>query len=295
MSRNTSPHNPQVASVAAIAHALGDAQQEGQGWRCRCPVCGKHNLTMINRQRQLLVKCWSGCNAYQELKRRGFVGKIVRETSEEAAARHAVEAFERQRRIANARYLWSESYPSSGTLAETYWRARGLSPPLPPAIRLHGLMKHRESDSRWPAMIAAVEHATLGHTAVHLTYLNPLDATSRVTIEPRKRAIGPVKGAAVRLAAAGPVLAIAEGIETAASVQQIYQVPVWAALSASGIENVVIPPVVRELIIAVDNDPRGLKAAHCAARHWYALGKTVRLIYPPTAKRDFNDVLMGIL
>jgi hypothetical protein len=285
-------------NAAAVAAALGEARQEGNGWRCQCPICGKKNLILTYRQRRLLVKCWSGCNAYVELKKRGFIGKIERETPDETATRRVIAAAERERRIANAQYLWNESYSPAndpaGILTETYWCSRGLALPLPSSIRQHGLMKHRESDSRWPAMIAAVEHVDVGQTAVHLTYLNPLDPTSRVTIEPRKRALGPVKGAAVRLAAAGPVLAIAEGIETAASVQQLYQIPVWAALSASGIENVIIPPVVRELIIAADNDPRGLKAAHAAARRWYAFGKTVRLIYPPAAKRDFNDVLRGV-
>jgi putative DNA primase/helicase len=281
-------------TLADIAAALGEARQEGNSWRCRCPVCGKNNLTLSNRQRRLLVKCWTGCNAYGELNKRGFIGKVARETPEEAAARCAFEIAERKRRIAIARYLWSDSHPATDSLVEVYLWSRLLIDPIPPVIRMLGLQHHKESGSQYPAMIARVDHAQTGFSAVLLTYINPLDPSVRVTVDPRKRAIGSVKGAAVRLAEAGPTLAIAEGIETAASVQRLYQIPVWAALSASGIESVVVPPMVQELIIAADNDPRGLEAAHRAAWRWHACGKTVRLIHPPTAKRDFNDVLRGI-
>ena len=66
--------------------------------------------------------------------------------------------------------------------------------------------------------------------------------------------LGPVGGGAVRLAPHGHTLVIAEGIETAMTLLQESEYPVWAALSKGGIENLILPGDVTEVIIAADHD-----------------------------------------
>jgi phage/plasmid primase-like uncharacterized protein len=102
--------------------------------------------------------------------------------------------------------------------------------------------------------------------------------------------IGRCKGAAVRLAPAGPILALAEGIETALSYMQVRGLPTWAALSAGGFRSLILPEEVREIIIAADSDPVGLIAARAAARLWLAEGRQVSIARPPLGV-DFNDLV----
>ena len=82
--------------------------------------------------------------------------------------------------------------------------------------RFMGRQWHRESGGYWPAMICRVDHVGDGHVAVHQTYLNPLDPAVKVALDPRKRCVGPIKGAAVQLAPAAATMAIAEGVENRA-------------------------------------------------------------------------------
>ena len=97
---------------------------------------------------------------------------------------------------------------------------------------------------------------------------------------------------AVRLAKAGPKLAVGEGIENCLSVLQETNIPVWAALSTSGVKALILPPCVREVILCPDADEPGEDAAQDAARRFLAEGRKVR-IARPLQGMDFNDVLLA--
>src|SRR5207248_2129358 len=112
--------------------------------------------------------------------------------------RRKAEARERQRRIANALDLWGECHSTPGTLVERYLRSRGLVGPIPNSLRMHGMLRHRESGGSRPAMVGLVEHVADGPVGAHLTYL-AVDGSMQPTVEPRKRFLGPVGGGAVRL------------------------------------------------------------------------------------------------
>ena len=104
--------------------------------------------------------------------------------------------------------------------------------------------------------------------------------------------LGPTTGGAVRLAPAGPRLAIAEGVETALSVLQACpDLPVWAVLGTSGFKSVILPGDIREVVIAADADDAGTSAAHEATERFLAEGLSVRIARPPNGFADFNDVL----
>ncbi len=145
-------------------------------------------------------------------------------------------------------------------------------------------------------MVALVEHVEHGPVAIHRTYL-AIDGSGKASFRSPRLSLGPVGGASVRLARAGEELVVAEGVETAASVMAATGVSAWAALSASGIERLVLPPLpLAECVtIAADHDESGVgkRAAQSAAYRWIAEGRRVRIPMPPKPGTDFNDVLLG--
>jgi hypothetical protein len=88
-------------------------------------------------------------------------------------------------------------------------------------------------------------------------------------------------------------LAVAEGIETALSVQQITNLPTVAALSAAGMRSVRWPPRVRRLWIAADNDEAGRAAAKVLLERALRAGMQAHIKLPARGQNDFNDLLMG--
>lgn len=271
-----------------IAAALGSARREGAFVRCRCPVHGGASLALADGpQGRLFIRCWYGCRrnaVVAALIGRGLItrgmAKVVPETEDQKEARLAAEARGRAYRIACARDLWAQSRPATGSIAETYLWSRLLTMPAPAVIRVVGRQRHRETGGEWPAMICRVDHVEHGHVACHLTYLNGLDPAVPPHIDPRKRCIGPIKGAAVQLAPAASRLAVAEGVETALSVMLAWEIPAWAALSANGIAELILPEIVTDVVIAADPDPAGLIGARRAGRRWLAEGRTVVIATP---------------
>ncbi len=88
-------------------------------------------------------------------------------------------------------------------------------------------------------------------------------------------------------------LVVGEGIETSASAGRLIGAPVWAALSAGNLaRGLVLPPEVRRVVIALDPDTPGERAARDAAARWAAEGRTVQLARP-AGPRDFNDLLQA--
>ena len=191
--------------------------------------------------------------------------------------------------------LWHDAGAACGTVVERYLQGRGISIAVPTTIRFARNLAHRPTHSRWPAMLAMVERQSPSGrvpVALHRTFLLP-DASSKAPVEPAKMALGPVGGGAVRLAEPGEILVVAEGLETALSVFQETGLPTWAALSAGGIERLILPemPLASEVVIAADNDGAGLAAARRAADLWVPLGRRVRIAVPPQPGFDFNDLL----
>jgi putative DNA primase/helicase len=287
----------------SIANALGSAYRSGEWWRCHCPVHASRGstLTLRDGERGLIVYCHAGCSRVDilaELRRRGLLdghaGVSAPLDPAEMDRRRNAEVRERRRRTAIALDVWGECHPAPGTIVERYWRSRGLVEPIPPSLRMHGMLHHRDSGGSRPAMVGLVEHVEHGPVGVHITYL-AVDGSMKASLEPGKRSLGPVGGGAVRLAPAGETLLVAEGIETAASGMQSTAIPTWAALSKSGLKALVLPPIVRNVIILADNDLSGAgqEAALTTGYRWLAEGRQVLIAIPPEPRTDFNDVLRG--
>lgn len=97
-----------------------------------------------------------------------------------------------------------------------------------------------------------------------------------------------LRGGAIRLFPAGPVLAVTEGIETALAVHHITGEPVWAAVSAALLEGFALPPEVRRLDTWADLDRSGAgqSAALALKQRLQASGLRAVVIAPFAPLRD---------
>jgi len=297
-------------TAADIARALGGAYRSGAWWRCRCPVHRSDSPTLALRDgdRELVVHCHAGCRGadiFAELRRRELIGdheagsRPIHNPKADADRRRA-EAADRQRGITEALDAWGESYPADATpQVRQYLASRGITRRIPSTIRLLGMSGwygRHPSGERRPQMIGLVEHVEHGPVGVSRTFL-AVDGSQKATLDPVRLFRGPVGGGAVRLGTVRPDrwLVIAEGIETCLAAMQATGLPGWAALSAGGIERLVLPPEARMIVVAADHDPngRGERAARIAAERWLAEDRRVRVAMPSEPGTDWADVLVG--
>lgn len=286
-------------NAATLATALG-GRKTGAGWAARCPAHDDRepSLSISDANGKVLVRCHAGCDQRQviaTLRARGlWTEKVTRRFSNCPAGIHPErrpgrdEAKHSQAALA----IWQSATPASGTLVETYLASRGIHLPLPPTLRFKRL--RHPSGGIWPTMVALVTRGDDDTPlAIHRTFLCP-DGGAKAPVDPQKMMLGPCRGGAVRLATAGNVLMVGEGIETCLAALQATGKPAWAALSTSGLRSLGLPGTVREVIVLADGDDPGEAAARDCALRWTREGRHVRIARPPQGL-DFNDLLMGRL
>jgi hypothetical protein len=284
-----------------IARAIG-LRRAGRQYTGKCPSCGyASGFTVTERDGAILLYCHAGACSQPELwSALGRAGLATREshrktgerkrpqTRPEGRAKSSPASLAPSKGEAAALAIWRRSKPAEGTTAEAYLReARGCTGPIPSVLRFAG-GRHPSDPTRWyPMMVAAVIRD--GHmVAVHRTFLRA-DGRSKSNLDPVKMTLGSSKGAAVPLAPVSRILAVAEGIENGLSYQEATGIPTWAALSAGGIRNLILPDIVEEVIVAADPDPVGLISARAAAGRWLAQGRRVSIARPQLGF-DFNDL-----
>jgi hypothetical protein len=250
----------------------------------------------------ILVHCYAGCEhraILLELRRRNLLNVRSSDNRQdfERSVRIGRAADEsRSRREDAARRIWQDSRPAPCTLVETYLRRRGITLPIPPSIRFHDHLAHLEPGTAGPAMVACVQIAPDREiTGVHRTYL-AAGGSGKAFGADSKLSLGTLSGGGVRLAAAAEEMAIGEGIETCLSYQQISDVPTWAALSTSGMRNIILPalPLASTVYLLMDIDANGAgeAAVNNAATRLHQQGRAVKIVRP-TIGKDFNDAIRG--
>jgi len=281
-----------------VARALG-GRPSPTGFVCPCPLPGhgrcrgdrRPSLSVTDGEGdRLLVHCFGGCDPLDvlaELRRRGLVEDPKRQPWPPRPSRRRAPVIVAEPHP-EAVALW-RSAVSRGEHVERYLRGRRIGLPIPPTIRQGaGLLYGRIP---MPTMLAAVQGPDRRVVAVQETRLTWQGR--KAPIDKPRWTTGKLYDGAVRLAAAGEVLGLAEGVETALSAMQLAGVPVWASLGSERLSLVRIPDSVSELHVFGDNDDPGRKAADQTAKRWTKRGITVRLRFPPDGFGDWNDYLQA--
>lgn len=193
-----------------------------------------------------------------------------------------------------ARRLLAAARPIGGTPAETYLRRRGLDHLRAGCwLRYHPRCFHRIDGRRGagPALLAAATDLVGTVQGLQRLWLTQ-DGAKAPFADPR-RSMGRLRSHAVRVGAATDVMLAGEGIETVLSVRQVLPLrPVAAALSAANLAAVELPPTLRRLYVAADNDAAGHRGAgRLSAR---ARAQSVDVVQLRPRHGDFNDDLMAL-
>src|SRR5215831_14485901 len=93
--------------IRAIANYCGRADQNGNDWKCKCPICGRHSLSLTQGFKvPVLIRCWhcesNGINdGYSEQRARFIEAGLLPDTrSLEKFTQKEYEEYQAERREA---------------------------------------------------------------------------------------------------------------------------------------------------------------------------------------------------
>ncbi len=283
-----------------ILSQFGMSQKELSGKHGPCPICqaGRDRFRFDDKQGRgtwfcnscgagsgidlvMKLRGWDFKKAVQEV--RPLVGMATAEQPKAGLSDHAKRKLRQE--------LWQASRPvSKGDMADRYLAGRGVDQAVYPASLRFTECCRYSSDQSFPAMVAAVQDDLGQGVSLHRTFLK--DADKAPVDSPRMLMPGSIpNGSAVRLSVAGPVLGIAEGIETALAASDLFGVPVWAALNAGLLSEWEPPQGVEEVVIFGDNDSSytGQAAAYQLARRMARKKIEAHVKIPTVVDSDWSD------
>jgi putative DNA primase/helicase len=270
-----------------------------------CPMCGgtdRWRFTDIDGKGTWWCNSCHGGNGvalvmkftglpFHEAARR--IERVIGEVPAEPA--RAGRTDEQKRASLNA--LWrSGGLVDADDPVDRWLQRRGVAmQDYPKCLRVGMRIRHSGPPVTWhPAMLAMVTDPIGKPATIHKTYITADGAKAPVE-KTRMFCAGSVPaGGAVRLAIPGPVMGIAEGIETALAAMKMFNVPTWAALNAGGVERFDPPVEAQRVIIFADNDQNGTgqRAAYAlAARLSGRVQLEIKI--PEKSDTDWNDVLLA--
>jgi putative DNA primase/helicase len=221
-------------TLADVLGHLEGVRPSAGGYVVRCPAHADRKASLSIREAEdgrVLFYCFAGCNYRAILDALG--GRPRPRAIGLPASGTGSPALDAAKRTEIARRIWRDAKPAAGTTVERYLTLRGITLTPPPSIRF-AIGRHAPSQTGpWVIMVAAVQNLAGEIVAIQRTFLT-CDGR-KAPVEPAKMALGPIACGAVRFAKAAETLALAEGIETALSVQQATGIPAWAALGTSNL------------------------------------------------------------
>lgn len=213
--------------------------------------------------------------------------------------------------------VWSKAVPldhPSAAIAVRYLASRGLTPlPEMPDVRFHPALEYwtRPADSKkhqlvgkFPAIVYVIRTQDGLAGTLQRLWLAP-DGSGKAKLDPPKKMMARrsdrelTGGACHLIRSVRHVLNVAEGLETALSVQLLTGLPTWCCASSTLMEGLVPPASVKFVAIWADYDAAGFKSAERLAERLRERGLRVVVIAPRypmghRSKYDWNDALQDI-
>jgi len=289
-----------------ILPALGLDRRFLTGKNGPCPLCpgGKDRWRFLDtegRGQWICTRCGSGNGIDLVVKFTGLPFKQAAERIEAVLGEAPPRPVRPERSESQVRsglnLIWQNASPvRHGDVVDLWLGSRGIVLSSTPAsLRTARRLRYYDGAnvSYYPAMIAKVMTSDDKPATIHRTYLTT-DGKKAAVASPRKLYSAMPKGSAVRLAAPGPTLGIAEGVETALACQILFNVPTWAAICANGLSSFVPPATIERLLIFGDNDENqvGQRAAAALRARLSSSSIEVESIIPDRIGFDWNDVLL---
>lgn len=238
-----------------------------------------------------------GCS-FPDAKRSLKSGDLLTWTPAERKKAEAEDRLEDLAKEADARKFFMGGVPISGTPGEIYLRARGITVEPPPFVLFGMIPSWRNKETgEWgrdrPAIICGAQDGTGAVVGIQRIFFKNDDPA--LGVKDCKLSLGTIRGSALRLAPAEPVIIMAEGPEDGLSIMQEGPgLPVWVPFGTSMMPSVELPPIVRKVIIAEQNNTAGRVAAAKAAIALVDRGVEVASARPNDQFDDWNDQLRAV-
>jgi hypothetical protein len=244
---------------------------------CICPAHADRTPSLSVRQgeRGILVHCFAGCRSED----------VLREISRTRPIQNSPPpSYQPERTAQSVIRIWDQATEIRGTLGEVYLRSRRLPIDLPD-LRFHPRCPfgRKPKTTFQPAILVAVR---TGHK---LTAIQRIRLTDNGTWHDGKFLLGKPGQGAWAPEFTGTVLAIAEGMEDAASYTLIRKIPCWAALGTERIALMKVPERVGTLYLAEDNDGPGRCASIAAVRSHNMPNRQIIRDAPPRCSHDWAE------
>lgn len=285
-----------------ILSALGVPSSVLNGKHQSCPVCGNGKDTYrFNVNHSLGQWFCNYCHGHNKLGL-DFVKMFFRVDNKEAldmidrvlgvGVNETKITKKDPRRLLN--YIRKQRRNPDNDVIE-YLKKRGLKPTSAISQASLNYWHNGKDYGKFEAMVCRVDNKNGNPETYHITYLKDGAKADLPVDRKLMTPVNTVTGGAIRLFDVARVIGIAEGVETALSCAKMFAMPVWATISANGLENFEVPEFVEKVVIFADNDENyiGQSAAFNCAKRLESQG--IKAYVKVSRNNDFNDDLIEFL
>lgn len=279
----------------------GMTEKQLSGKHTECPLCGgSDRFRWDNKDGNGTYFC-NGCGAGDGFRlAMALTGKAFKDLAAELDSRVLGLAKDEPRQKPDWKKLVARIYQGNLPVSDIdpvvlYLRGRGIQSIPRRFLRFNPSVWNWCARSAYPAMVAALFDVNGKRKGYHLTFITK--EGRKACIEDQKLYTpGETGDCVIRLSDVAPHIGLAEGIETALSVTQLYGIPCWATGDAGRMERFKLPAGIEKVSIFADIDHThtGEAAAELLAKRLIVQEKIhADVIRDCPRGQDYNDLLLS--